>query len=191
MSHLYVNVSIIIPAKDEEEYIGDCLRCLNQAIAEYGGCIEVIIVDNGSKDSTKDIAKEFKCKIIEAPGVSIGAARNAGVREAKGEIIAFLDADCLVHPKWITYCIEHVKDVQIGAVGTRNIPDIRKATWVERCFYKLISGAERPNYVDWLGTLNLFVRKDLFNEVGGFDESLKTAEDVNLGYKISQKKNFS
>lgn len=178
-------ISIVIPAKNEEKYIAVVLSSLSEAITDYGGDCEIILVDNGSTDSTRDIATKFGCKVIEDKCATIAGLRNIGAQEASGDVIAFLDADCKVDEGWIRYCIEKIENDNIGIVGTRAIPDFNNATWIEDGIYKLFSGAERPDYPKWIGTSNIFIRKEKFFEVGGFDEHLETAEDVNLCRKIS------
>lgn len=144
-------------------------------------------MDNGSEDSTKEIAKLGKCEVMEEPNVNISRLRNLGVKRASGDILAFLDADCLVAPTWITTCLKNFKNDRIAAVGTRVKPNFNNATWVEKYWYKLMAGADRANFVDWLGTSNLFIRKKVFRDIGGFDETLETGEDVDLCYKIGMK----
>ena len=71
-------------------------------------------------------------------------------------------------------------------MGTRAIPDLKNATWVEKAWHNLISGSERPDFVDWLGTSNLFVRREEFLGLGGFSESLIAGKDVDLGFRIAK-----
>ncbi|NTW73015.1 MAG: glycosyltransferase, partial [Eubacteriaceae bacterium] len=180
-------VSIIIPAKNEEAIIEKVLLSLNIAIDTYGKSCEIILVDNGSTDATCKIASEYSCRVMVKPNVSIATLRNLGAQQAQGELLGFLDADCLVDPRWIQYCDETLSDHCIGVVGTRAIPDLNNSTWVEEGWYGLVSGAARPDYPNWIGSSNMFMRKDVFVDVGGFDEELVTAEDVNLCNKIIKK----
>lgn len=180
------DLSVVIPAKNEEMYVGRCLDALIASAAAWKGEVEIILVDNNSVDSTKRIALSKGCKVIDVPEGNIGSLRNRGAEEAKGRVIAFLDADCVVLPGWILYCMQALEDDRIGCVGTRAIPDFDHATWVEKCWHTLMTGAERPKYVEWLGTSNLLVPRDLFLKIGGFDERIETGEDVNLCYRIRE-----
>lgn len=178
-------LSIIIPAKNESRYLGSCLHALQIALERYGGNFEIILVDNGSTDSTRVIAEVNDCKVIEEPAsTTISRLRNKGAQRSEGEIIAFIDADCVVSPTWVVRCLEALNTEKIAVVGTRAIPKLDDASWVEKAWYKLMSGARRPDFPEWIGTSNLFVRKADFLCVGGFDETLETAEDVNLCYAI-------
>lgn len=180
-------ISIVIPAKNEENNIAGVLDALFLAIGNFPGKCEVILVDNGSIDCTRTIADNFGCRVIEAPIVTtIAAMRNLGVKLSLGNIIAFLDADCLVDINWINFCLERLLDSKVGLVGTRCIPDMNNATWVEEGWYKLFTGIERPDFPRWIGSSNMFVKKKVFEEVGGFSETLITSEDVDICNKISK-----
>lgn len=182
-----MELSVIIPAKNEEKYLSKCLEYLDRAIQSWVGKVEIILVDNGSADSTKLIAKGYGCRIIEQSSGTISRLRNLGAKTAMGDILAFLDADCLVATDWISFCVRDFSDEKVAVVGTRAVPDFKNATWVEKAWHRLVTGAERPDYVDWLGTSNLFVKKAAFFHVGGFDERLETAEDVGFSYRIRKK----
>lgn len=176
-----------MPAKNEAENLPCVLSAVREAINNYGGNAEIILVDNGSDDSTIEIAKKNGCRVLGDGTATISRLRNMGVREAQGDIIAFLDADCVVDRNWLTYCLEKFSDARIGVVGTRAIPDLRNPSWVEEGWFRLISGAARPDYPNWLGTSNLLVRKSVFSEAGGFDEKLETAEDVDFCRRINNR----
>ena len=180
-------LSIVIPARNEEDYLGMCLDALIMAKNTWGGKHEVILVDNGSKDSTTKIATTKGCRVIEEPDATISRLRNVGARNSRGDVIAFLDADCLVAPEWIVCCLEAFVNEKIGIVGTRAVPDLNNPTWVEIAWYKLMSGAKRADFPDWIGTSNFFIRREDFFWIGGFDEQLQTAEDVNLCYELTRR----
>ncbi len=177
-------VSIIIPAKNEEMTIDKVLNALQASIGSVEQRCEVILVDNDSADSTALIAKRHGCKVVKDFSNSISKLRNCGGRFARGEILAFLDADCAVDPRWIRYCLENFHDHTIAIVGTRAIPDPTNATWVETAWYNLFTGSERPDYPEWIGTSNLFVRKNVFDEIAGFNAQLETAEDVDFCRRV-------
>lgn len=194
------DLSVIIPAKNEEKVIGQCVEALHTSLNNADlESYEIILVDNGSQDATKDIAAKCGCLIIDEPSGNISKLRNTGAKNAKGTIVAFLDADCLVDPLWAKYCLQHLDDERLGIVGTRAVPDLSNATWVERNLFILFSGStKRPDFVNWLGSSNLFIPKKVFFEVSGFEEKLKTAEDVALctaarllGYKICLEKRIN
>jgi len=182
-----LNLSIIIPTKNEAQYLTGCISRVKKAIAFWGGDAEILVADNGSTDKTVEIAKKFGCYVETIPLGTIAEVRNSGANKAKGDIIAFLDADCYVTPKWIDFCLQNLQHKDIAATGTRAIPDLEHSTWVERSWYNLMTGAPRKDFVDWLGTSNIFLKAVVFHEVGGFTGHLMTSEDVDLCLKIRRK----
>lgn len=179
-------LSIIIPAKNEASFIGNCIDHILRSIQYWGGDAEIILVDNGSTDSTKKIALDKGAKIIEAPYVSIAQLRNTGARMAKGDIVAFIDSDCLLPVEWVTYCLEDIKKDNVAGVGARALPDKCNTTWVERTVASFMAGSKKPERIKWLGTSNLMINKHLFWSVNGFDENLKTGEDVQFCKKLNK-----
>lgn len=179
-----VILSVVIPARNEAHALVRSLAALQKAIQYAAVETEVILVDNGSSDATPVIAQTMGYRVLVRNEGSIAALRNAGAQEASGNFLAFLDADCVVAPEWISYCLERLADPQVGAVGTKAVPDPSTATWVTWSWYRLAAGSRRGNNVPWLGTSNLILRRDDFLRVGGFDEALEAAEDVDLCYRL-------
>jgi len=124
----HCRVSIIVPALNEEQVIGRCLEAVaaNDFPLEQ---MEVILVDNGSKDRTIAIARSYEkslpLRVLERKGVHISAMRNAGAREARGELLAFLDADCQLSENLLGRVAEEFEDpdVRIVAPGVKYIDE--------------------------------------------------------------------
>ncbi len=93
-------ISVVIPAYNEEKYIKNCLESLK--FQDYKGKFEVIVNNNGSTDKTGEIAKKFGAKVIFTPKSNQAQARQDGFKVARGEIIATLDADNAVEPFWLS-----------------------------------------------------------------------------------------
>lgn len=181
-------VSIIIPARDESRVI---IRCLASVLALDWPreCMEVILVDNGSTDGTREIAAKMlspdgRGRVLSKTDGSIASVRNFGWQHARGEVLAFIDADCVVDTKWLSFCISDLDLPNVGVVGTRAVPDFEQATWVEKSWYNLCSGAPRPDNPAWIGSSNLVIKKENFEEINGFDEKLETAEDADFCQRI-------
>lgn len=97
-----IDLSIIVPAKNTERYIGECLRSLAE-INHSGFDYEVIIVDDGSTDNTREVASGFcerhsNMRIVDGPGMNLGEARIEGLKYAQGDYIGWVDSDDYVHP---------------------------------------------------------------------------------------------
>lgn len=99
-----MRVSIVVCAKNEEKYIGGCLRNLTKQTVKP----EIIVVNGHSTDKTVSIAKRYADKIVEDKGTGISDARNTGWKVAKGDIVAYCDADCLPHRDWVKNIIKRM-----------------------------------------------------------------------------------
>lgn len=183
-----VFVSIVIPALNEEEMIGKCLDSLcnlNTPKSSY----EVILVDNGSKDRTCSIAEDFKGRldlgIVVERDANIGKLRNIGASYARGNIFAFVDADCTVTRDWMNHALRDLEDPTIGAVGSsHNTP--ADASWVGRAWDLNIGRRRRLGDVESLPSGNLFVRREDFLKISGFNEELTTNEDYDLCFRLQR-----
>ena len=178
-------ISVIIPAYNEEQYLHDCLNSildLNYPKEKY----EIIVVDNGSTDNTVSIAINLSDQVILFPeGRTIAAVRNKGASVAKGKILAFLDADCLVAPNWLEAAVELLTGSLIGVVGARPIAPEKGSTWVQRARASVLVKSKNTR-VSWLSSGNFIVKAELFQQAGGFDEKLETAEDVDLSFRLNR-----
>lgn len=174
--------SIIIPAKNEQDNIGKLLSSI-QEVNFSRNLFEVIVIDNGSIDDTVDIARQFGCRVYVQPGATISALRNYGASQAGGKILVFIDADCTVSPDWLSTASEFVDQHDIVCFGNPpGIPEL--ATWVQRSWYQVRSKISGRIEVCWLESMNMFVRKDIFLKIGGFNEELITCEDYDLSLRL-------
>lgn len=171
-------VTVIIPTLNEERVIGLCLSALGSTDFLKSE-MEVIVVDNGSRDQTVHIARSFEAelnlRIFEKEGVHISALRNLGVREARGSILAFLDADCLAPKDWLKNVVKLWNDARTGVTGAHyQIPN--DATWVGRVWH-VDRQADRVGEVSYVPSGDLIVSRNVFSIIGGWDESIQTNED--------------
>ncbi len=176
--------SVIIPAYNEEKSLPECLRSLQQQTLNKDE-FEVIVIDNGSTDKTQEIAQSFAATVLINTQKNVSGLRNLGANKAKGKVLAFIDADCTAFDDWLESAKMYIEDEAVSAWGSPpSVPD--EATWVQKSWYHLRKKNAQIVAVDWLESMNLFVRKDTFFSVGGFNESLITCEDVDFSYRIAQ-----
>jgi glycosyltransferase involved in cell wall biosynthesis len=176
-----VSISIIIPALNEEKMIGCCLESLTR-LAYARDRFEVLIVDNGSRDKTLAIAESFKdrlnLKILQQAGVHISALRNMGAHAAVGEILAFLDADCLAPTDWLDRIFAVAPTDGAGIIGAHYLlPE--DSSWVGRTWHRY-QEAPKSGEVSHVPAGDLIMRREDFLKLGGFDETIQTNEDYEL-----------
>lgn len=175
-------LSIIIPAKNEEQNIVKCIESLLN-IDYDKKLIEIIVVDNGSDDHTKDKAEELGIKVLELKNGTISELRNLGAKESHGDILAFIDSDVFVEKCWFKNALKCFQETNAICVGCSPwIPD--NNTWIERAWHYQMQVRPARYERDWLPSMNMLVKKAAFNAIGGFNPKLYTCEDVDLGYKL-------
>lgn len=184
-------VSVIIPVLNDATRLKICLNALEHQTYPQQS-YEVIVVDNGSAaaEAVTDVVAQFEQAIatIElAPGAY--AARNTGIRLAKGEIIAFTDADCIPAPDWIEKGVEHLLNTSnCGLVAGRVetfFKDPHQLTPVE--LYASIMDLPQKEFLEkhhYGATANVFTWSAVIETVGEFDGTLKSAGDVEWGQRI-------
>jgi cellulose synthase/poly-beta-1,6-N-acetylglucosamine synthase-like glycosyltransferase len=180
-------ISIIIPAFNEEKNIGRCLDGLRNQIDVHDDS-EVIVIDDGSTDATREIAKAHGARVLAQPNQGAAAARNFGARQANGEIILFTDADCVPDPKWVAAMLAPFAESDVVGVG--GMKKTRQTEFMPR-FIQLefdyrYDRVRTHRYIDFIDSGTAAYRRDIFLENNGFDTLLADAEDVELSFRLSQ-----
>ncbi len=181
------SLTFVIPALNEEEHIGRTIASIEKYCPEKIS-YEIIVCDNGSVDSTKEIAKNHGAKVISDEVATIGGLRNIGAREAKGFVLVFLDADIQITAKWSMEIISVLESLRInGAVVTGSKCGIgNPSSWLEKIWFEpqVLSQSVGNKYIN---SGHLIVTKEYFNKIGGFDENLSTGEDYEFGRRASRR----
>ncbi len=186
-------VSIIIPAYNEEKVIGACLDSI--AKLDYpDDLLDVIVIDDGSTDRTAEIISGYRSvKVIKGIHKGPSAARNLALKQAKGDYVAFTDADCVVSSEWIKRLLKGFISDKVAGVGGIQVPakgESEFAVAVNRVLgaFGFIAGYSRVNKtstnVDHNASCNVIYKKHVIEQVGGFDEALWPGEDVDLDRKM-------
>lgn len=144
---------------------------------------EIIVVDNGSTDRTLDIARKLANKALFFPEGNVGAVRNHGASFAQGEILAFIDADCVVGHGWLADGIELLKR-NPGAVLGGPCKPRQGANWIEE-YWLLKSNRSSVIQKDLLGSC-IFIHRSDFMASGGFNEIMTSGEDSDFSQKLRQ-----
>lgn len=169
-----IKVSVVVPAYNEEKYIADCIKSL-LAQDFPTEAYEIIVVDNGSTDRTMEIAASMGVRVLNKVG-NVGAVRNFGVKNANGDVIAFIDSDCVVSKDWITKGLLLINSKENSVYGGGAL--LRKnASWIETNW--LLGADENKVPKDLLGC-SIFITKKNFVDVGCFDELISSGEDTLL-----------
>jgi glycosyltransferase involved in cell wall biosynthesis len=168
-------VSVIIPARNSEATIEKCLQSI---VGQTYRSIEIIIVDNHSSDGTIQIAKKYGAKVF-SKGLERSTQINFGVKKAIGEYIYRIDSDFVLQPDVVREAVEMCEKHKCDAVAIHNTSDSTVSLWakvrkVERDFVKN----------DDVNVAARFWKKDVFEILGGFDESLVVAEDYDLHNRL-------
>jgi glycosyltransferase involved in cell wall biosynthesis len=167
-------ISFIIPAHNEEAWVGRCVAAVRRSGDAVGVPYEVIVVDDASTDATARIAADAGAKVLRVEHRQIAATRNAGARAARGDVLVFVDADTLANPAAVRAARAALRG---GAVGGGYV--IRFDGWVPlwaRLVYPAYAVTSR--LLKFVGGCFLFCDRAAFEAVGGFPEKYFAAEET-------------
>lgn len=177
------SISVVIPAYNEEKYIRRIIESVQEAGEYYRHeknlGIEIIVVDNHSKDRTAEIARELGAKVVHEPTKNIARASNIGALTAVGEFLVFLDADMIVSVDFISGIDENLMSPEVAGGGSRS----RQERWSLSFFlYRYAMENYRSLFGGFRGAFHCR-RKD-FVELLGFDERNFIAEKVEFYHRL-------
>jgi O-antigen biosynthesis protein len=180
-------VSVVICTYNGARTIRQCMEGL--AALQYPD-YEVIVVDDGSADDTAQIVREFDVRLIRTENRGLSAARNRGMQEATGEIIAYTDDDAYPDPHWLHYLVHTFRSTDFAAVGGPNLPPPGDGVTAEAIanapggpMHILLSDREAEH----IPGCNMAFRAEKLRAIGGFDTQYRTAgDDVDVCWRIQQ-----
>lgn len=188
--------SVIVPAYNAAATLHVLLSSLScQSFEDF----ETLLVDDGSRDESVRIAESYACRVLPMP-TNRGPARcrNEGARAAQGEVLAFTDSDCEVAPNWLERMDHRLRERDTDAIMGRLV--LRPSTFLGDSIsalgfpaggsvgFEKIWKVDPSGFTDSLSSCNCAVRKDLFHEIGGFDETFPYAggEDSLFAYQLKK-----
>ncbi len=195
--------SISICTHNGEKTLSQCLESLNKQTYQKNK-VEILVIDNASTDSTKNIAQDFikkskfKCRYIFEPKLGLSVARNRGIKEARGEIVAFIDDDATADKGWLKNLSRCFKNGDIWAVGGRVKPkfEIEPPDWLPLKYLSVLTicnlGPKIKEVPHIVGTNMAFMR-GIFQQVGLFrtdlgrkGNNLLSGEELDLCERITK-----
>jgi glycosyltransferase involved in cell wall biosynthesis len=180
------SISFIIPAYNEEPLLGRTLRALDHATRALHDQVEVIVVDDASTDRTAAIAHEHGARVVAVKCRQIAATRNAGAREATGEMLVFVDADTIVTEVTVRAAVAAMRGGAVGG-GCAFRFDGRVPL-----YGRVLAAIAVPLYrtLRLASGCLLFCTREAFRAAGGFDETLFAAEEIAMSQGLRRQGRF-
>ena len=171
-------ISFIIPAFNEEKELPVTIADILNNADYFEGGVEIIVVDNGSTDNTCLVCRNLDDRITVIPNVSgsIARLRNVGADIAEGNLFVFIDADISLSEKWFEVMNEVYESVvsEASITGSKCIPDTQN--YLSKYWFQLVN----PKKANYINSGHLIISAKIFGDIEGFNENLKTAEDVDI-----------
>ncbi len=186
--HRVPKVSVIVCSYNGGQTLEACLRSLKKLnYPDY----EVVLVDDGSTDNTKEIVSHHPwVNAIHQPNMGLSVARNVGAAHATGEILAYTDSDCMADPDWLYYLVGTLLSGDYAGVGGPNISPPAQ-NWQQACVAAAPGGPSHVLLTDVVAEhipgCNMAFHRWAFDKVGGFDpEYRKAGDDVDFCWRLQQ-----
>lgn len=171
-----IDISVIIPTYNREDFLTNTIKSLlDQNFENY----EIIVVDNACLDSTKKLVElsnnnKIPIKYICEPNMGLHNARHIGAKEAKGDILLYIDDDVIADKNLLKEIIKFYSDPDVGCVGGKILPkwEVEPPEWINlfpKCYLSILDDEDGPKEVQWIYGCNFSIRKELLFKVGGFN----------------------
>lgn len=181
--------SIIIPAYDAANTIGECLNAVGKVVQERGDC-EAIVINDGSTDGTAEIVQMYTfARLISQRNAGPSGARNRGVQEARGEIVIFLDSDCVPTENWFTEMVKPFEE-RADVAGIKGAYLTRQkelaARYIQLEYEEKYRFLRQHEFIDYVDTYSVAFRRMFLGNVA-FDPrySVASTEDADLSFGLA------
>jgi glycosyltransferase involved in cell wall biosynthesis len=181
------SVSVIVPVLNGEATIERCLDSLSSGSYPEDR-LEIVVVDNGSTDRTPELVGAYPVRLVAEPRRGLSRARNRGIEESRGEILAFTDSDCYVSTGWLGALTAGFDGDEVAAVTSEVVP-YPPTTPAERYSARRkpsVASWQRSMPAPWFCFMNTAVRREAFERVGLFDPSFAGigCEDIDFAWRF-------
>jgi glycosyltransferase involved in cell wall biosynthesis len=187
-------ISVVVPIYNEEQELTNLLDSL-MALNWSRDRLEILCVDNNSSDRSLSILQSYpRITVLQELIPGAYAARNAAICQAKGEFIAFTDADCIVSPNWLLELWQAFDTPQVGAVGGSIVPRTisNYVNYFEGCVFKSPNHSPGTSRIQpYVVTANVMYRKAVFDELGLFDRENFSGPDVEMSWRVVQSERYT
>lgn len=185
-------VSVVIPAYNEDKFIGRLLKSLRFLPQE--NILEILVVDNGSTDKTQnlvvaEVARQSKLRLLIETKKGVVWARNRGAKEAKGEIIIFLDADAVVSSRWLAKVLNFFDSPKVVAVsGPTYYDDVPRLSKIGSYLYWWFTAVIVYHLVGYVAIFaNFAMRRASLEKIGGIDTAVEFyGDDTHMARRLSK-----
>ena len=180
--------TVVVPVRNGEATLPDALASLI-ALDYPPDRHEILVVDNDSSDHTAEIIRAHPVRYLHEPRRGVSNARNRGIAEARGELIAFIDGDCVADPVWLRELVAPFDDPEVGCVAGElgHLPGDtlteRQSTRMFGAWQRYAVGSNPPYAI----TANAAYRREVLERIGAFDPRMPRAQDVELGLRFSER----
>lgn len=185
-----IDLSVVVPAKDAAQHLGEQLDALCAQTCSRPWEM-VVVVDEASSDGTAEVvqayaARDPRVRLVLGAGGTPARARNIGIRTARGDAVAFCDADDVVAPGWVAAMRDALQH-HVAVTGPLEL-DLLNPSWVAdsrgRAFAR--ERATFEGLFPYASSCNLGLRRSTIERVGGFDEQMHVGEDIDLSLRLWQ-----
>lgn len=186
-----MHASVIVPVYNGARTLRSCLEALATQDFPASG-FEVLVVDNGSTDGTWKLIEEYGPPVRGLRETTVRgsyAARNAGIQESQGRIVAFTDSDCIPGRNWLRLLVDGFRDPEVGCVGGQVVgldPTTPAEAFAQRKGVLNQEMAFRGSYRPHFATANVAYRREVLDQLGGFEASLESGGDADLCWRMQE-----
>lgn len=179
-------ISVVIPAYRAQATIGACLDALRAQLTPADEVL--VVVDDESREEMRACCEPRRARVL-TPNRGAAAARNLGAEHARGDIVLFLDADCVPEHNWVRAMLAPFADAEIvGACGMKRTQQRGIVPrFIQLEFDYRYDNERKLRYIDFVDSGTAAYRREIFLQNGGFDTRLSDAEDTDLSYRLSER----